>query len=414
MMYPYSWPNVGSNEHQYIDVTWKDRVRTRLYINPASYRTAEQLETGLREAIRAARDGLCKLVLTRKRRAAEASNENASPSAKEARAEGVDSVSEAEKLIANMPAEKIEELMKEHGLPTETEIQLERAQAAMEVKRLKEKVEEIRASKVTSDTATEVLRARVEELRQGKTVDEEKLASLQNEIQELQTQKTAEAQARQEETRQRQKLEQQLKAATASLTGYQGRLEQMEARVEAVRMQSAADARPAEVSYPEGCELVKDDRFARLVDYVKVDFEPEMQRFVLKMNTAQVKSVLLSEELQYTLGFEKGGSFKETRTVAPYMPDIYGGVHALYVYAPNLVEPSIVGESSESILRIVKVNGRPGDMVEEEFLSLQHHKLLQKQFGEISIDIRTSTGRLVPFNWGDCTLLLNFRKKPLF
>ncbi|KAH7706485.1 hypothetical protein AAVH_26274, partial [Aphelenchoides avenae] len=128
----------------------------------------------------------------------------------------------------------------------------------------------------------------------------------------------------------------------------------MEARIEDVRMQSAVDNRPAEVSYPPGCELVKDDRFERLADYVKVDFEPEMQRFVLKMNTAQVKNVLLSEELQYTLGFEKGGSFQQARTVAPYMPDLYGGVHALYVYAPSLVEPSIVGDSSESILRIVK------------------------------------------------------------
>ncbi|KAH7668246.1 hypothetical protein AAVH_42914, partial [Aphelenchoides avenae] len=358
MMYPYSWPNVGSNEHQYIDVTWKDDVRARLYINPAAYRTIEQLETGLNQAIKSARDGLCKLASRRKREAARAEDENATPNAKQPRAE----VSEAEKIIANIPAEKIEEMMKEHGLPTEQELQLERAQAAMEVKRLKDKVEEIRASKVTSDAATETLKTQVEELRQSKKSDDEKLTSLQTEIQDLQTKKDQEAAERREETRKRQKLEEQLQTATTSLSDYKGRLEQMEARIEDVRMQSAVDNRPAEVSYPPGCELVKDDRFERLADYVKVDFEPEMQRFVLKMNTAQVKKVLLSEELQYTLGFEKGGSFQQTRTVAPYMPDLYGGVHALYVYAPNLVEPSIVGDSSESILRIVKVNGRPGDM----------------------------------------------------
>ncbi|KAH7673252.1 hypothetical protein AAVH_42269 [Aphelenchoides avenae] len=126
------------------------------------------------------------------------------------------------------------------------------------------------------------------------------------------------------------------------------------------------------------------------MEYLKVDYEPSTQRFVLKINTAQIGEVRLSEELQYILGFDRG-FFTGTRTVAPYMPDIYGGIHALYIYSPQLVEPSVVSGSTASILRIVKVKGKPGDMVEEEFLSPQYHKLLERNVGQISIEIRTST-----------------------
>jgi hypothetical protein len=53
-------------------------------------------------------------------------------------------------------------------------------------------------------------------------------------------------------------------------------------------------------------------------------------------------------------------------------------------------------------------------MVEDTFLAPQYHKIVEKSVSEISIEIRTTTGRLVPFNWGDCILVLHFKKDSVY
>ena len=74
----------------------------------------------------------------------------------------------------------------------------------------------------------------------------------------------------------------------------------------------------------------------------------------------------------------------------------------------------MVGDSVAPLLRIAKVKGSPGDMVEDTFLSPQYHKVLEKTVTEISIQVRTATGRLVPFNWGNVTLVLHFQKETFY
>ena len=51
ILYPYSWPTVGTSEFQHIDVTWKDGIVTRLYIKSTAYRTVERLYRGVEAAI---------------------------------------------------------------------------------------------------------------------------------------------------------------------------------------------------------------------------------------------------------------------------------------------------------------------------------------------------------------------------
>ena len=96
------------------------------------------------------------------------------------------------------------------------------------------------------------------------------------------------------------------------------------------------------------------------------------------------------------------------------MPDLLGDIHALYVYAPQLVEPTLVGDETAPLLRRARVKGSPGEMVEDTFLTPQYHKVLEKQLSDVSIQIRTGTGRLVPFNWGECILVLHVVKTSLF
>ncbi|KAH7680351.1 hypothetical protein AAVH_41275 [Aphelenchoides avenae] len=105
-----------------------------------------------------------------------------------------------------------------------------------------------------------------------------------------------------------------------------------------------------------------------------------------------MRAVRLTRQLQYVLGFEEP-TLTESVSYAKYMPDLHGGVHSLCIYAPGLIEPVMVGDSVAPLLRIAKVKGSPGDMVEDTFLSPQYHKVLEKTLTEISIHIRTATGR---------------------
>ena len=91
-----------------------------------------------------------------------------------------------------------------------------------------------------------------------------------------------------------------------------------------------------------------------------------------------------------------------------------GGISSLYVYAPWLIEPVIVGNTFSPVLRIVNVRGKNGDLVEDNFQTIQYHKLLVKEVSEIEIEIRSSTGHLIPFDYGTCTLTLHFKKIAYF
>lgn len=157
-------------------------------------------------------------------------------------------------------------------------------------------------------------------------------------------------------------------------------------------------------------ECIEDNR---LDTYVRFTYDELKQHVKLHINKDHIRTVQLSEQLEYVLGFDHR-AHDQAVNEAMYMPDLHGGVHTLYIYAPSLVEPSLVGDTAAPLLGIVSVKGKPNDVVQETFLTPHYHKILEKQIGEISIEIRTSTGRLVPFNWGETTLVLDFKKQSVF
>lgn len=229
------------------------------------------------------------------------------------------------------------------------------------------------------------------------------VTSLKNSITQLDTEK--------EEAEQRGTSQNaELKDARNRLTDYQARQSELEAQVG--ELQAGALPDPI-LMVPENCTVLGGEPYAKVAEFVRQHYDEEAQRFTLKVNTSQIFSVRMSEQLSYMLGFATD-TFSEDRTAAKYMPDLHGGVHSLYVHAPRLIEPTIIGDTWAPILRIAKVKGGPGDYVEDVFLTPQYHKVLEKQVSEISIQVRTSTGRLVPFNWGNCTIVLHFKKLSLF
>lgn len=146
---------------------------------------------------------------------------------------------------------------------------------------------------------------------------------------------------------------------------------------------------------------------------VRFNFDTNSNRFSLLVDTRYIRSVELSDQLAYILGFDKT-SFTEAENVARFMPDMAGGVSSFHVYSPGLIEPMMIGDVTAPILRIVTIRGRPDEVIEEQFLSIQYHKLLVKEISEILIEIRTTGGTLMPFQYGTCTLTLHFRKAAYF
>ncbi len=141
-------------------------------------------------------------------------------------------------------------------------------------------------------------------------------------------------------------------------------------------------------------------------------FDSTSNRFTFNLDQGFIERIEMSEQLSYILGFDQQ-QLTET-TTAKNMPDLKGGVSSFYVYAPGLIEPMMVGDVTAPVLRAVTIRGKPDEIIEEQFIGIQYHKLLTKEIGEIFIEIRASNGALMPFMFGNCTLTLHFRKSAYF
>ena len=154
------------------------------------------------------------------------------------------------------------------------------------------------------------------------------------------------------------------------------------------------------------------------------EYNREYQRFKVYYSNIQddenvngnncISYVEVSQQLAYVIGLENlrlplSGNY------VSYAPDLLGGISSLYVYAPGLIEPVLIGDTTAPLLRIVHVKkNQNDDNVEDIYAAIQYHKLLTKEISEIKIEIRTATGRLIPFEYGNCLLTLHFRKLPYF
>jgi hypothetical protein len=117
--------------------------------------------------------------------------------------------------------------------------------------------------------------------------------------------------------------------------------------------------------------------------------------------------LIMPAKLQYMMGFDSH-RLEET-TVAVHPPDVRGGMDSLYVYC-DLVEPQIVGNSLEPLLRIVPIKGSHGDYISSVFVAPHYIPILRREFSTVEITIKTDTNRLVPFEFGKCIVKLHFRK----
>ena len=138
-----------------------------------------------------------------------------------------------------------------------------------------------------------------------------------------------------------------------------------------------------------------------------VSYSRLQRRVEIQLNKGTL--MVLSKHLAYMLGF-KSNYLNAKLNKAQYPPDLRGGIDSLFVYS-DIVQPQVVGDSMQPLLRILPVGGRYGEIIHRVFVAPHYIDVLQKDFSSISISIKTDRDLPVPFKFGKSIVKLHFRRK---
>ena len=104
----------------------------------------------------------------------------------------------------------------------------------------------------------------------------------------------------------------------------------------------------------------------------------------------------------------------EVRALLLNIPIMYLGVSHLCVYINNgVIENTIIGDTMASLLQVVAVSGKPGDIMEKTYETPNFCKLITKELSEVTIEIRSLEGRPIPFI-GVVIVTLVFKRLTIF
>ncbi len=153
-------------------------------------------------------------------------------------------------------------------------------------------------------------------------------------------------------------------------------------------------------------QLMKDLDKTLHFDYIKV-----LRRVRVTIHPTWTTHVVLNPQLQHILGMEHamlGGG----ETLGKYPPDLKGGMSNLFVYC-NLISPQLVGGTRTNLLKVVPLQGQPGDIVAIDFPNIHYGELITNRFSTIEISIKASSGETIEFNFGNVLVKLHLKKRQL-
>lgn len=160
------------------------------------------------------------------------------------------------------------------------------------------------------------------------------------------------------------------------------------------------------------------DKIKHYVSAVNFVYVENLDKFQLVTTDADILAVRLTKQLSYVLGFStvdgKADAKIPPKEFARYTCDVKGGNAHICVYAHGLIENMIVGDKLTSLLRIVSVSGKQGESVERVYDAPIFNKLLAREVHEIQIELRTMGNRPIPFDYGIVIVTLCFKKAIYF
>lgn len=123
-------------------------------------------------------------------------------------------------------------------------------------------------------------------------------------------------------------------------------------------------------------------------------------------------NLMFTPILALQLGFEPEVAIKTG--LAKHPPCLRHGIKPEMLIYCDLIEPQLFSDTYSQVLRTVATmdaDDRFGAPCVRSFTIRHYLPLLKTDFKTVEIDIRGSTGGLMPFAWGSSCILLHFRKR---
>lgn len=142
----------------------------------------------------------------------------------------------------------------------------------------------------------------------------------------------------------------------------------------------------------------------------KIEFSYHHVTKRVTLKTKEKCKVVLQEGLAELLEFEPG-EYSGKRE-SPFIADPAASFPVIYAYC-DLVEPQIVGDVQAPLLKIIKVEGRDGEMVNAHYVRPHCVPVSRLHFQTIEVILRLHSGELVPFERGRIMAVLQFRMRQI-
>ena len=167
------------------------------------------------------------------------------------------------------------------------------------------------------------------------------------------------------------------------------------------------------------------DSFITAFDYLKsichdeiinkielVNFEHSNKLKVRIKNNRNNINVTFSKKIAHKLGFicDTDELTITKTTVSDYPVNFFKGMSLMKIYT-NIIEPQIVGNNFEKLLRNVTIDSQKlDDHIFTEFENLHYIPVSLNNIRRIEIDIRNEYNDPIPFRSGEVMVTLHFRK----
>ncbi|GFV88856.1 uncharacterized protein TNCV_4609011 [Trichonephila clavipes] len=138
---------------------------------------------------------------------------------------------------------------------------------------------------------------------------------------------------------------------------------------------------------------------------IEFHYHPIVKR--VKIKTKEHAKVFLHKGFSKLLGFEPGEI--KGKVESSYIADPNASFPLIYVYS-DLVEPQIVGDVQAPLLKIVKVEGKDGEVVNAHYTRPHYVPVIRRHFQTVEMVLRLHSGELVPFERGRVIAVLWHRR----
>lgn len=138
----------------------------------------------------------------------------------------------------------------------------------------------------------------------------------------------------------------------------------------------------------------------------------KISKTVAVTGTDDITSITTTPILSLQLGFKPRTNLKQL-SIGKNPANLYLGLPSqIFVYT-DIIEPQVVGDVMTSLLRIIPLDPTKfvyGAYRMHVFSPAHYVRVLRREFDTIEIDIRTTTGARVPFQFGSSCVKLHFQR----